>query len=150
MAPTDRTSHAHPATSTELRSLWTYRHDLPPDVLRTLADIWLCATASRWPGSPPNRFWDNDPEVFTRHDTIHCDHHCDAGDPAPLFDPDQVLPVYAATELLFERRHSLSANELRLVERIWCCASAARYGAPHEQFWDDLDEHLAEHNLAEC
>lgn len=79
----------------------TYR----PTFFGPWPNIWLCATASRWPGSPPNRFWDNAPEVFTHHDTTHCEHHRDAGDPAPLTDPAQVLPVYEATGLLFERRH---------------------------------------------
>lgn len=155
MTPTDRIPHTPvtpvpPPTSPELRGLWTNRHYLPPDVLRTLAEIWLCATAIHWPGSPPNRFWDNVPEVFTRHDTTYCEHHREAGDPSPPTSPAQALPVYEATTVLFERRHRLDPGELRLLERIWCCASAARYGAPHERFWDDLDEQLTDHNLTEC
>ncbi|WP_226366933.1 hypothetical protein [Pseudonocardia sp. ICBG162] len=155
MTPTDRVSHTSvtpdpAATSVELRSLCADRHYLPPDVLRTLADIWLCATAIRWPGTPPHRFFDYHLEFFDQHDTARCEHHRDAGDPPPPTTPEQVLSIYDAVARLFERRHRLAYGELRLVEQIWCCASAARYGAPHERFWDDLDEQLADHDLTEC
>lgn len=36
-------------------------------------------------------------------------------------------------------------------QQIWCCASAAQWGEPHEQFWElDLAELLRTHDTAAC
>jgi hypothetical protein len=54
-----------------------YRHSLTPDVLRSLADIWVCASAARW-GRPYETWWldMDDPEVaalYTGHDVAACE-----------------------------------------------------------------------------
>ncbi|ALE77009.1 hypothetical protein FRP1_30330 (plasmid) [Pseudonocardia sp. EC080625-04] len=46
--------------------LFTARHQLPPDALRSLADIWSCGPAARC-GEPHERFWDLDPTLYTEH-----------------------------------------------------------------------------------
>jgi hypothetical protein len=53
------------------------RHSLTPDVLRSLADIWVCASAARW-GKPYKTWWLDlgDPEVaamYTEHDVAECE-----------------------------------------------------------------------------
>ncbi|MBW0106055.1 hypothetical protein [Pseudonocardia sp. KRD291] len=61
------------------------------------------------------------------------------------------LPLYDAVERIFERRHQLTGGEVLALQEAWCCASAARWGAPYERFWEfDLDAELAEHDLTEC
>ncbi len=58
-------------------------------------------------------------------------------------------PEVAAVNLLFARRHRLAPDVLRSLADIWVCASAARYGAPAEEFWSD-PELFTGHDLAEC
>ena len=50
---------------------------LPADVLRSLADIWVCASAAQW-GQPYETWWLDldDPDVaalYRDHDTAACD-----------------------------------------------------------------------------
>jgi hypothetical protein len=65
--------------------LAAYRHSLTPDVLRSLADIWVCASAARW-GEPYETWWLDlaDPEVaalYSEHDVAGCE--ADDGQAAP-------------------------------------------------------------------
>lgn len=61
--------------------LYKARHDLPNDILRSLADIWVCGSAARF-GEPYERFWETNVEEFSTHDTARCevDLDCDASD----------------------------------------------------------------------
>jgi hypothetical protein len=56
--------------------------------------------------------------------------------------------VYPAVEVLFRERHRLPSDVLRSLAGIWTCASAARYGEPHERFWEDED--FTGHDPAAC
>lgn len=58
-------------------------------------------------------------------------------------------PVYQAVELLLKCRHQLPPDILRSLASIWVCGSAARYNAPHEEFWI-FTELFTEHDVAEC
>lgn len=60
-------------------------------------------------------------------------------------------PAYQAVDTLFRCRHELPPDILRSLASIWFCASAARYGRPHEEFWELDDEAAyAAHNVATC
>lgn len=138
-----------PAGSTdcpELSALWTARHNLPADVVRSLADIWTCGSAARMPEIEPDRFWDDDPDFYARHDTAACSwsRPTHPATDQPMLDP------YVAVEHLFTRRHRLTTGELFAIQHVWCCASAAQWGGPHERFWEDFAELLADHDIAEC
>lgn len=76
-------------------------------------------------------------------------HHATNGEPPMAEPPD---PVYEAVELLFRHRHNLAPDVLRSLADIWSCASAARYGEPHEEFWTALAEEgfYGTHDTAEC
>ena len=54
--------------------LWRCRHSLAPDVLRTLADIWTCASAARY-GEPYERWWEGNDEdaAYSNHDVPKCE-----------------------------------------------------------------------------
>lgn len=65
----------------------------------------------------------------------------------PVAAPD---PVAAAIEVLFAARHDLTPGALRSLADIWSCGSAARYGAPHEEFWDLAPDFYTEHDTASC
>ncbi|ALE86606.1 hypothetical protein [Pseudonocardia sp. HH130629-09] len=147
---------APPATlPADLSELWVHRHLLPADVLRTLADVWICASAVRMPAVAPDRFWDDDPGFFARHDTVTCSLRTALPDRPGTAGPRPPLPPdpHAAVDQVFARRHRLTAGELFTVQRCWCCASAAQWGAPHERFWTlDLDgaDLLSTHDIADC
>jgi hypothetical protein len=51
--------------------LFEHRHHLDPDVLRSLRDIWDCASAARY--GEPYETWDTDPEFYATHDTAECE-----------------------------------------------------------------------------
>lgn len=59
-------------------------------------------------------------------------------------------PVIEAVDLLFRVRHDLTPDVLRSLASIWTCASAARYGAPHERFWElDAEGHFYDEHEGE-
>jgi hypothetical protein len=58
------------------------------------------------------------------------------------------ITVHDAVEVLFAQRHDLPPDVLRSLADIWVCASAARYGEPHEPFWEDAE--FTGHDLAAC
>lgn len=132
----------------DLTRLWAERHFLPTDVLRSLADIWICASAVRMPQTPPDRFWDDDPHLFAAHDTVSCSLRRPAhSQPGLPLGPEP----HEAVDQVFARRHRLSPGELLAVQQIWCCASGAQWNEPHEQFWElDLAELLSTHDTAAC
>lgn len=87
------------------------------------------------PVDPPWPFSDEPEPVAAVH----------SGPDFPPFDP------YGVVELLADYRHNLPTDILRSLAGIWFCASAARFGRPHEPFWEDHDAAAyAEHNDAEC
>ncbi|MBN9758875.1 hypothetical protein Ae406Ps2_3009c [Pseudonocardia sp. Ae406_Ps2] len=61
-------------------------------------------------------------------------------------------PVVAAADLLFEMRHHLTPDVIRTLAEVWTCASAARYGAPQERFWepDTAGDPFADHDTFSC
>lgn len=149
------TTHDHTASSPssgappeDLAALWVHRHHLPADVLRSLADIWLCATAARLPQATPDQFWEDDADFYAGHDTVSCSLRHRGHRPDPAARP---VDPHTAVDAVCARRHHLSAGELYAVQRIWCCAGAAQWGRPHERFWDlDLDGLLRAHDSAMC
>ncbi len=54
--------------------LFRARHQLPPDLLRTLADIWTCGSAAGY-GEPHERFWElnDDADFYVAHDVEMCE-----------------------------------------------------------------------------
>jgi hypothetical protein len=65
--------------------LAAHRHELAPDVLRSLADIWSCGSAARY-GAAAEKFWlDDDGQdnaaFYGEHDVAGCEGH-GAGDVA--------------------------------------------------------------------
>jgi hypothetical protein len=59
--------------------LHRHRHQLSPDILRTIQDTWVCASAARY-GEPYETGWAEDPEVYREHDVAKCE----AGEAAEL------------------------------------------------------------------
>jgi hypothetical protein len=59
------------------------------------------------------------------------------------------MSIYEATEVLFASRHVLPSDVIRSLADIYTCASAARYGEPHETGWLDPDR-FRDHDTAEC
>jgi len=51
--------------------LFRHRHHLDPSALRSLRDIWDCASAARY--GEPYETWDPDPEFYATHDTATCE-----------------------------------------------------------------------------
>ena len=49
------------------------RHHLPSDILRSLGDIWFCASAARF-GQPYEPFWkEQDAAAYAAHNTAECE-----------------------------------------------------------------------------
>jgi hypothetical protein len=51
--------------------LFAERHNLSPDALRSLRDIWDCASAARY--GEPYEPWEFDPEFYAAHDAAECE-----------------------------------------------------------------------------
>lgn len=51
--------------------LYFSRHSLPSDVLRSIQDIYTCASANRRNGEPFETWW-FEPEHFRKHNTAEC------------------------------------------------------------------------------
>jgi hypothetical protein len=51
--------------------LFTNRHRLPSDILRTLANIYTCASGAKY-GAPHETWW-MEPEFFENHDAAYCE-----------------------------------------------------------------------------
>jgi hypothetical protein len=51
--------------------LFAERHNLGPDVLRSIQDIWHCASAARY--GEPYEAWEYGPEFYADHDTAKCE-----------------------------------------------------------------------------
>lgn len=60
-----------PTVQDALDVLFASRHQLAPDALRSLRDIWDCASAARY--GQPYEPWDYDPEFYATHDTAECE-----------------------------------------------------------------------------
>ena len=52
--------------------LFRDRHYLEPDVLRSLQDIYLCASAARY-GQAYESQWADDPAFYSEHDVADCE-----------------------------------------------------------------------------
>ena len=52
--------------------LYRHRHELDPSALRSLQDIWACASAARY-GQPYETWFTEDAEFFATHDTAACE-----------------------------------------------------------------------------
>ena len=63
---------------------------------------------------------------------------------------DPADPITEALDILFYARHHLEPDTLRSLQNIYLCASAARYGEPHEAGWVEDAEFYATHDVAEC
>jgi NTP pyrophosphatase (non-canonical NTP hydrolase) len=61
--------------------LYLHRHRLSPDMLRTIQDLWVCASAARY-GGPFETGWADDPDAYSEHDV----RECEADDGAELAD----------------------------------------------------------------
>jgi len=59
-------------------------------------------------------------------------------------------PITEAVDVLFRNRHHLAPDALRSLQSIYLCASAARYGEPHEAGWLEDAEFYAAHDVAGC
>lgn len=73
-------------------------------------------------------------------------------DGSVAFGADEVIrrAVADAIEVLFRTRHHLTPDVLRSLQSIYLCASAARYGEPHETGWTEDAEFYAAHDVSEC
>jgi hypothetical protein len=66
---TENTTEADVCLATEV--LFRRRHSLPSDIIRSLQDIWVCASAARF-GKPYEDFIP-EPEFFTDHNVAECE-----------------------------------------------------------------------------
>jgi NTP pyrophosphatase (non-canonical NTP hydrolase) len=65
-------------------ALYRYRHHLTPDLLRSLAYIWVCGSAARY-GEPYETWQFEDLDLYRTHDTAQCHADDDTGPcPPPL------------------------------------------------------------------
>lgn len=62
--------------------LFRCRHQLPPDILRSLAGIWCCASAAKY-GEPYEPFWEDFAEAYGGHLTPECEDENDHPDRSP-------------------------------------------------------------------
>lgn len=62
----------------------------------------------------------------------------------------QPTAVRQAAAILCLHRHRLSPGILRTIQDARVCASAARYGEPHETGWAEDPDVYREHDLHEC
>jgi hypothetical protein len=63
--------------------LFSHRHHLTPDALRSLQDIWACGSAARY-GEPYETWFTDDPEFYATHDIAECEQP----DEPWAFDPE--------------------------------------------------------------
>lgn len=83
--------------------LFRDRHSLASDIIRSLGDIWACASAAAY-GEPAETWFTDDPEFYAAHDTATCEADsppgCDECDRLALdcecWPPDPGVP-YALT-----------------------------------------------------
>lgn len=52
--------------------LYRHRCELSPDILRTIKDAWVCASAARY-GEPYETGWAEDPDAYREHDVAECE-----------------------------------------------------------------------------
>lgn len=52
--------------------LFRERHRIDADIIRTLADIWACASAAAY-GEPHETWFTDDPAFYAAHDTAACE-----------------------------------------------------------------------------
>ena len=64
------------------------RHSLAPDILRSLQDMWVCASAARY-GKPYETWQLGDPDAYRTHDVAACDAENDQ--PARPWDEEGLL-----------------------------------------------------------
>lgn len=65
--------------------LFAARHTLAPDILRSLQDIWACASAARY-GEPYESWWLEDLDAYRDHDVAACE--AENGQPARPWDEE--------------------------------------------------------------
>ncbi len=58
--------------------LFRNRHELPPDALRSLGSIWMCASAARY-GGHYEPFWEDSAEFYAEHDVLKCEEESGPG-----------------------------------------------------------------------
>ncbi len=87
MSTPERTSTQDPIAAA-VEVLYESRHSLPPDVLRSLAAIWTCASAASY-GKPYEEFWVGIDAELAAHDIEECEN----GDP-----DDEVMVMCACCE----------------------------------------------------
>jgi len=85
---------------------------------------------------PPGREW-----MFTLAHTLSGLLAQDDATPLAEITPRQ------AVDVLFAARHTLTPDILRSLRDTWLCASAARYGAPHES-WEYDPSAYRDHDMA--
>lgn len=73
----------------------------------------------------------------------------EVGAPAAI-GPQTEDAVIEAVNLLFRARHHLTPDVLRSLASVWECGCAARYGAPHERFWELDPSFYTDHDVVEC
>jgi hypothetical protein len=52
--------------------LYRHRHRLSPDILRTIQEVWVCASAARY-GEPYETWWVEDLDAYSDHDVAECE-----------------------------------------------------------------------------
>lgn len=52
--------------------LYRHRHRLTPNILRTIQDVWVCASAARY-GEPYETWWVEDLGRYLDHDVAKCE-----------------------------------------------------------------------------
>ena len=77
-APPAEAAHPSGAVVAAVDLLFRYRHELDPSMLRSLQNIWHCASAARY--GRPYEDWDYGPEFYATHDD-DCGAEGDTGDP---------------------------------------------------------------------
>lgn len=110
-------------------ALFRARHSLPADVLRSLQDIWFCASAAQYGEAHEDPPWE--PEDFREHDTAECEEENAATAMASGLEP--VTPAQAALHRAVLDAEVL-AHELDHPdsEDPWTPAVLARFGPATE------------------
>jgi len=62
---------ARPTVYEAVAVLFAARHTLPSDVLRSLQDIWICASAARF--GEPYEGWEVDAQAYRDHNVVACE-----------------------------------------------------------------------------
>lgn len=89
--------------------LYLHRHRLSPGILRTIQNVWVCASAARY-GGPLGTGWAEDPDACSEHDVSECEADDGAADLADIGASTGTMPSMNLREIARQLEQDLRAD----------------------------------------